>query len=53
MAKPDARIFELALEQLELDAEDVLYVGDSLSHDRAGCLAAGISFCHYCRGAAP
>ena len=50
VAKPDARIFELALEQLELDAEDVLYVGDSLSHDRAGCLAAGIPFCHYCRG---
>lgn len=47
-AKPEARIFEMALEQLELGAENVLYVGDSLSHDRAGCLRAGIPFCHYC-----
>jgi len=51
LAKPDARIFEMALEQLELAPEDVLYVGDSLSHDREGCLRAGISFCHLCPGA--
>ena len=48
VAKPDARIFELALEQLDLGAEKVLYIGDSLSHDREGCLRAGIRFCHYC-----
>ena len=48
LAKPDARIFEMALERLELGAEEVLYVGDSLSHDREGCLRAGIRFCHYC-----
>lgn len=47
LAKPDARIFEMALERLELGAEEVLYVGDSLSHDREGCLRAGIPFCHF------
>ena len=48
VAKPDARIFEMALTQLELRPEAVLYVGDSISHDREGCLRAGIDFCHYC-----
>ncbi len=48
LAKPDARIFNMALELLKLDAEDVMYVGDSLSHDREGCRRAGIPFCHYC-----
>ena len=48
VAKPDERIFEMALEQLELGRPDVLYVGDSLSHDREGCRRAGIRFCHYC-----
>lgn len=48
VAKPDARIFEMALAHLRLPPEAVLYVGDSISHDRAGCQAAGIDFCHYC-----
>ncbi|MCY4062164.1 MAG: HAD-IA family hydrolase [Chloroflexi bacterium] len=48
VAKPDIRIFELALSKLELDPDEVLYVGDSISHDREGCLRAGIDFCHYC-----
>ena len=50
VAKPDARIFEMALDQLEMRPADVLYVGDSISHDRAGCTRAGIDFCHYCPG---
>ena len=50
VAKPDVRIFEMALTKLALDPEEVLYVGDSISHDRAGCLRAGIHFCHYCPG---
>ena len=50
VAKPDLRIFELALTKLELDPAEVLYVGDSISHDRAGCLRAGIDFCHYYPG---
>ena len=49
-AKPDARIFEMALAQLGLPPEEALYVGDSVSHDREGCLRAGIDFCHYCSG---
>ncbi len=48
VAKPDARIFEMTLTQLNLRPEAVLYVGDSISHDREGCLRAGIDFCHYC-----
>ena len=48
VAKPDALIFEMALTQLELRPEAVLYVGDSINHDREGCLRAGIDFCHYC-----
>ena len=47
-AKPDARIFNLSLEQLNVAADDALYVGDSLSHDREGCRRAGIPFCHFC-----
>ncbi len=50
VAKPDVRIFEMALTKLELSSEEVLYVGDSISHDREGCLRAGIDFCHYCPG---
>ncbi|MYD09994.1 MAG: HAD-IA family hydrolase [Chloroflexi bacterium] len=53
VAKPDPRIFQMALERLDLGAADVLYVGDSLSHDREGCLRAGIRFCHYCPDPAP
>ena len=34
VAKPDLRIFEMALTQLQLDPGAVLYVGDSISHDR-------------------
>ena len=49
-AKPDVRIFEVALEQLSLPPKAVLYIGDSISHDREGCLRAGIDFCHYCPG---
>ncbi len=47
IAKPDARIFDMALRALELSAEDVIYVGDSIGHDCAGCQNAGIGFCHY------
>lgn len=48
VAKPDARIFEMALKQLRLPPQAVLYVGDSISHDYQGCQAAGIDFCHFC-----
>ena len=47
VAKPDAAIFELALAALQLGRDEVLYIGDSISHDYQGCLNAGIDFCHY------
>ncbi len=48
VAKPDPRIFEMALSKLSLPADALLYVGDSIAHDYQGCQAAGIDFCHYC-----
>lgn len=42
--KPDRRIFERALDRLDLPAADCLYVGDSLRRDRAGARNAGIPF---------
>ena len=47
-AKPDVRIFQMALSRLGLRPEVLLYVGDSISHDREGCTRAGVDFCHYC-----
>ena len=48
IAKPDVRIFELALAKLQLRPAEVMVVGDSISHDLEGCRRAGIDFCHYC-----
>ena len=48
VAKPDAAIFKMALAALQLGRDEVLYIGDSISHDYQGCLNAGIDFCHYC-----
>jgi len=46
-AKPDPRLFTLALDELGVDAQDALYVGDSIEHDYPGAQAAGIDFCYY------
>lgn len=46
-AKPDARIFAHALAALDVPPATALYVGDSLSHDLAGALGAGLDFCLY------
>ena len=46
-AKPDFRIFSHALAALDVPPTAALYVGDSLSHDLAGALAAGLDFCLY------
>jgi putative hydrolase of the HAD superfamily len=40
--KPDKRIFESALSNLGLDADDAFYVGDHYEKDIAGAKAAGI-----------
>lgn len=41
-SKPDKRIFELALNELNTEPEDVLFVGDDLEKDIAGCQNANI-----------
>ena len=40
--KPDPRIFRLALEKMQLRADDVCMIGDSLDKDIAGAEAVGI-----------
>lgn len=41
-AKPDPRIFRLALASLDVDPADALHVGDSMQEDVAGATAAGL-----------
>ncbi|MBE7103558.1 HAD-IA family hydrolase [Bacillus cereus] len=41
-SKPDKRIFELVLNKLNVQSEDVLFVGDDLEKDIAGCQNANI-----------
>jgi FMN phosphatase YigB (HAD superfamily) len=45
--KPDPRIFAYALEEVDVDPGAAFYVGDSISHDLAGALGAGLDFCLY------
>jgi len=45
IAKPDPRIFAPALEAIGVSAQDVLYVGDSISSDMAAARNAGMDFC--------
>jgi putative hydrolase of the HAD superfamily len=42
VAKPDPRIFEIALDRIGASAADAVMVGDSLARDVAGARAAGI-----------
>jgi putative hydrolase of the HAD superfamily len=42
IAKPDPRIFHLALDEMGIDASDAWYVGDMPGFDVAGARAAGI-----------
>jgi len=41
-AKPDARIFAVALQRLGVAAAEAVYVGDDAEHDIAGARAAGL-----------
>lgn len=43
--KPDPRIFNVALQQLQAEASSTLMIGDSLSSDFRGALNADIDFC--------
>ncbi len=53
IAKPDPRIFKPALEKLDVEAGDVLYVGDSVSSDMAAARNAGMDFCWLNPGGLP
>lgn len=48
-AKPSPEIFHHALSRLDLTSAQVLYVGDSLTHDYAGAMQVNIDFCYYNR----
>ena len=43
IAKPDHKIFVMALEELQIPAENVLHVGDSIYHDVNGAKKVGIT----------
>jgi FMN phosphatase YigB (HAD superfamily) len=43
VAKPNASVFDLALNQLLVERENVWHVGDSLTTDVAGAKAAGLT----------
>lgn len=45
IAKPDPRIFAPALEAIGVSAQDVLYVGDSVTSDMGAARNAGMDFC--------
>ncbi|MGO9906860.1 MAG: HAD family hydrolase [Solirubrobacteraceae bacterium] len=47
VAKPDPRIFEIALELAGADPGATVHVGDALINDVAGALAAGIDPIHF------
>ncbi|KAK8537468.1 hypothetical protein V6N13_042397 [Hibiscus sabdariffa] len=40
--KPDARIFKAALDQIDMEADQVVHVGDDLKADKMGANAVGI-----------
>jgi len=46
-AKPDPRIFEPALREIGAAADEVLYVGDSVTSDMAAARNAGMDFCWF------
>lgn len=53
MRKPDPRMFDLALRQLDASPDEALYVGDNLHDDYGGARNAGIAFCFYNRDREP
>ncbi|MBN1295719.1 YjjG family noncanonical pyrimidine nucleotidase [bacterium] len=46
-AKPDPRIFSIALDHLHSPRSQTLFVGDSVTSDMAGADRAGIDFCWF------
>ncbi len=52
-AKPDPRIFAPALRETGAAADEVLFVGDSVTSDMAAARNAGMDFCWFNPGQAP
>jgi ribonucleotide monophosphatase NagD (HAD superfamily) len=50
MGKPDPIIYDLAFKDLCLHQNDVLAVGDSLEHDIAGAMSAGVDTLFVAKG---
>jgi HAD superfamily hydrolase (TIGR01509 family) len=50
VAKPDPRIFARAARALELEAGELIMIGDSPSHDIDGAARAGLASCWIARG---
>jgi putative hydrolase of the HAD superfamily len=46
LEKPDPRCYALMLERIGAGAEEVVYIGDSLTADVAGAAGAGITPIH-------
>lgn len=44
IAKPDPRIFKVALDGLNVEPKEAVFVGNSLEHDHQGSMNAGIRF---------
>lgn len=42
MGKPSTVIYNMALKEMQLDAHEVVAIGDSMEHDIAGAAAMGI-----------
>lgn len=47
LRKPDARLFQVALEKAKLPPEDVWFCGDTYDKDAAGASAAGLTALYY------
>ena len=45
--KPAPEIFSIALNDLQVEPEVTLFVGDSITQDRQGAINAGLDFCYY------
>lgn len=49
VVEPDARVFDHALQLLDMTAKQCLFVGDSIISDDTGARNAGMDFCWYRR----
>lgn len=53
ISKPEPKLFQIALDALNITANEAIYVGDSLEHDVVGARAAGLKVVHIDRERQP